>query len=137
MKMAQNIYNNPKNPKQRRERMKKKALILVLVCAMAIMGLGVGKASAALSWYTCTVKAGGPSGTTINPANPPNTLIRLTENGSQVFVDKWFKLPDDRAKEMLATALTAMASDISVTISTDMTGTYPYVQAIYLVKVPQ
>jgi len=135
--MAQNKYNNPKNPKQEEGiKMKKKALILVLVCAMAIMGLGVGKASAALTWYTCTVVAGGPSGTTINPANPPNTLIRLTEN-AQLFSNKWFKLPDDRAKEMLATALTAMASDISVTISTDGTGTYPYIQAIYLVKVPQ
>ena len=65
-------------------------------------------------WFTCTVGMAGPG-------EDPQTFFRLSDvSASPAFTDKWFKAPASRAKEMLAVALAAMASEGTVTVLVDL-----------------
>lgn len=80
----------------------------------------------AYTWHTCQVVQAGPGW--------GKTYIMLTDTDgtSPAFQDQWFQPRNDLIKEMLATALTAMTGGQYVRVCTDLKGTYPYLQALYL-----
>ena len=77
-------------------------------------------------WFTCSVDLSGPGKT--------ETFIALTDQAEEpAFVGKWFLFPAERAREMLAVALSAINSDRKVVVVVDPdSGTYPVVSDIYL-----
>ena len=105
------------------------------VCRLSLIGglLGVGllivmgsTAFAESAWFTCSVDLAGPG--------KIETFVSLTDQAQEpAFVSKWFLFPPDRAREMLAVALTAINSDKKVVVVVDPDSvTYPEVTDIYL-----
>ena len=78
-----------------------------------LIGAAALTAEALPSWYNCTVGAAGPG--------DGASYVRLSHAGiPPAFEQKWFLLPAERAKEMLAVALTAMTNDSRVSILVDL-----------------
>ena len=77
-------------------------------------------------WFDCSVELAG-SGRT-------ETFISLTDLAEEpAFVGKWFLFPAERAREMLAIALSAINSDKKVVVVVDPdNGIYPVVSDIFL-----
>ncbi|OIP90873.1 MAG: hypothetical protein AUK24_03740 [Syntrophaceae bacterium CG2_30_49_12] len=107
--------------------MKPKMIGLMVVIVFSMVCLLTIGASAQQRWFICSVNYAGPGG--------PSTYIMLTDADSPpAFTGKWFLAPDDRAKEMLAVALTAMTNGMKVAIFADAEGTYPYLYSFYLLQ---
>ncbi len=95
--------------------------------AMLLVIVLVGTTSFAASvWFDCSVDLVGPGKT--------ETFIALTDLAEEpAFVGKWFLLPVEQAREMLAVALTAINSNKKVVVVVDPDiGSYPVVSEIYL-----
>jgi hypothetical protein len=107
--------------------MKTRKMFLVMVAVFGMVALFAGSTHAAPPWYTCTVIQVGPGWGT--------NYIRMTDDGG-AFTDKWFRPRSDAVKEMLATALTAKSNGEKVYIYTDLSGTYPVINAMYLGEPP-
>ncbi|MBN2706440.1 MAG: hypothetical protein JXR89_08375 [Deltaproteobacteria bacterium] len=77
-------------------------------------------------WFTCTVDLAGPGST--------ETFIALTDLAAEpAFVGKWFLLPQERAKMMLAVALAAINGGRQVVVVVDPDANlYPQITDIYL-----
>lgn len=93
------------------------------VALLLVMG---ATAFAESAWFTCSVDLAGPG--------KVETFVALTDQAAEpAFVSKWFLLPPDRAREMLAVALTAINSGKKVVVVVDPeSATYPEVSDIYL-----
>jgi hypothetical protein len=105
--------------------MARRFLLLVMVVMLAGV-LFTTDASAAQQWYTCRVEMAGPGWGAI--------YIQLSDN-SAAFTKKWFSVPADTKKEILAVALTAMNSGMKVLINTDLNlSGYPPIYAFYLAQ---
>lgn len=101
-------------------------LTLVLVCALTLGSLAY--VAHAATWIgTATVDMAG--------AGALHTYIWMTETGAANWTgSKMFECTDAKAKEMLATALTAISSGLTVSANVDLT-TSPYkVMNVYLKK---
>ena len=83
--------------------MKWKALVVTVVCVMGLAALSVGNADAG-AWYACSVK---DAGSTYNAY-----FIVATSTSAQISSPTLFIIYEGngRAKEMLASALTAVAN---------------------------
>ena len=79
------------------------------------------------SQYTCNVIAAGPS------ATPDVVCIRLKDIGG-AFDDRWFDAYEPKAKEMLATALAAMASGFRVWVELEAAEEYGRINYLYATK---
>ena len=102
-------------------------IALMVLVILAAGWLAAGESSAAPQWYTCTVLQAGPGGAV--------TLVKLKDTASSpAFASKWFLAPADRAKEILAVALTAMSNGMTVRVSLDLSvpDEYPPISAFYL-----
>ena len=98
-------------------------LIVFLLVGMLMVP---GMAFAETSWFTCKVELAGPG--------KNYSSIALTDQSeTPVFTGKWFTLPADKAREMLAVALVAINSNKQVVVVVDPeAGTYPEISDIYL-----
>jgi hypothetical protein len=96
------------------------------VVGFLLMTFWVSTAFAETAWYTCSVDMAGPG--------KVETFIALTDQAADpVFSGKWFLFPVDRAREMLAVALTAINGDKQVIVVVDTeSATYPDITDIYL-----
>lgn len=103
----------------------KKFALASLIAVLLIMAL----ASVALAGtYVCIVTATGPGGATA-------TFVRLTDTAATpAFTNRWFKFRSDRAKEMLAVALTAMANNKKVRATLVSTDAYATVNEFMIVS---
>lgn len=93
--------------------MRAKKRILGLLLVLAFWGLLGEKAFAAEAWYTCTIIRIG--GATVSSGS---FYIRLTDTQG-AFVDRVFKIPEDRLDKILMVALTAAASGSTVYVKAD------------------
>jgi hypothetical protein len=100
----------------------KKMCLLVMVVILA-GAYFAADASAAPDWHICTVDAAGPGWASI--------YVQLT---SSVFSGKWFIIPVENGKEILATALTAMSNGMQVMIWADATLSNPPIYTFYMLK---
>ena len=91
-----------------------------------LMLLFSGLASAETGWFTCKVELAGPG--------KDYTFVALTDQAeTPVFTSKWFILPEERSREMLAVALLAINTNKQVVVVVDPTiGSYPDISDIYL-----
>lgn len=77
-------------------------------------------------WYTCKVELAGPG--------KSYTFVALTDQSeTPAFTSKWFTMPDDKSREMLAVALLAINTNKQVVVVVDpVAGSYPEISDIYL-----
>ena len=104
-----------------------KRIALTVLLVLAAGWFAADESGAAQQWYTCRVQQAGPGGAL--------TLVKLTDTASSpAFTGKWFLAPADRAKEILAVALTAMSNGMTVRVSTDIgvPDEYPSIYSFYL-----
>jgi hypothetical protein len=102
-------------------------IALTVLLILAAGWFAADESSAAQQFYTCRVLLAGPGGAV--------TLVKLTDTASTpAFTGKWFLAPADRAKEILAVALTAMTNGMTVRVSIDLSvpDEYPPIYAFYL-----
>jgi hypothetical protein len=93
--------------------MKRKKIALTALITFSVLTLFAFNSYAASGWYICTVNEAGPAGTKF-------TNIRLTDTAdTPAFTNLLFRAELTRAKEQLAVALTAMASNLKVKVYTD------------------
>lgn len=85
-----------------------KKVFITTILALCMVGLFTVNAIAAAGWFTCTVVDAGIVRT-------DEVLITLTDDGAS-FTDLRFTAKTGREKEMLATALTAISSDLKVKV---------------------
>ena len=105
--------------------MAKKVGLMVMVVMLAVAYFTTDS-NAAPAWYLCKVEMAGPGGSAI--------LIQLTDKSAS-FTKKWLTAPADKAKEMLAVALTAMSNGLSVAVYTDTSlSGYPQIYSFYLTQ---
>ncbi len=85
-----------------------------------------GIAFAETSWFTCKVELAGPG--------KDYSSVALTDQSeTPVFTGKWFTLPADKSREMLAVALVAINTNKQVVVVVDPdAGAYPEISDIYL-----
>jgi len=102
--------------------MKTRKRFLVMVAVVGMVALFA--ASAHAGWHLCTVVQVGPGW--------GNTYVRLTPDGGGFPDNQWFRPRSDSVKEMLATALTAMANGEKVLINSTLAGDYPEIKAMYM-----
>ena len=102
----------------------KKAKLLV-IALMILVGVGLFAGTAMAAWYTCTVDAVGPG--------YGNVYVKLTDTEGS-FTERWFKVPSEYEKMMLATALTANANNAQVVVNLSSITQYSSIIAIYVLK---
>jgi hypothetical protein len=97
---------------------------LAVVSAMLIF-----TTSAFAAWYTCQVKQAGPY-------NETEVRFVLSDTkASPAFSGKTFVAMAGCENRMLATALTAISSGLTVKVQTDLTKPgFPAIEAMYLVQ---
>jgi hypothetical protein len=90
--------------------MKKVSLIVVVLFLMVISTLAPIKANAATPpWFVCSIDSVGPASGTY--------YIWLTDTAdTPVFTDRYFVLDANQAKQLLAVALTALATSKDVQV---------------------
>ena len=98
---------------------------ILSVGAVLAMLTAPGIASAA-GWYTCTIDNAGPGGGV-------NIYIRLTCDGG-LPAQRWFIARQEQEKEILATALTAIALGKSVATYLEGSATYSRILYFYVNK---
>jgi len=98
----------------------------IIVSLMVGMLMIQGTAFAETSWFTCKVELAGPG--------KSYTFIAVTDQSeTPAFTSKWFILPADRSREMLAVALVAINTNKQVVVVVDRdAGSYPEISDIYL-----
>lgn len=108
--------------------MQRKSLALLLMLTLIFVAKSVHSTTVALEWYTCTVTKAGAGG-------KKQVFITLTDAGGS-FTDKTFAAIKGREKEMLAVALTALTSSVTVYVSIDPSSEVipPIIYDIYLLK---
>lgn len=101
----------------------KKSVVMVLV----VFGLLTMLASTSFAAeFFCTVGSAGP-------LNATNTIVKLTDTAATpAFTDRYFNLRADRAKEMLAVALTAMANNKKVRVVMTSSVQWSTIDSVYL-----
>lgn len=105
--------------------MAKKIGLMVMVVMFAAAYFATDS-NAAAAWYVCKVEMAGSGAGTI--------YIQLTDKSAS-FTKKFFTAPADRAKELLAVALTAMSNGFSVSVHTDTSlSGYPTIYSFYLTQ---
>ena len=103
--------------------------LVVLILALCTLCPSLARAEA--EWFTCRVNLTGPGN--------ERTFVNLTDLAEPpAFTDKWFLMPNVRAREMLAVALTAINGGRKVLIKVDLDrGTpEPILEGLYLVAPP-
>ncbi|RJR43271.1 MAG: hypothetical protein C4567_06005 [Deltaproteobacteria bacterium] len=109
--------------------MKTRGLLIGLL-AVAIFGLCFSTTALAQpAWYDCTVDQAGPMGSLSTRLFLTHAAETPVWEGSQEFF-----IPQDRAKEFLAVALTAIVNNKQVKVYCDLGGPRLNVRAIYLKK---
>ena len=106
--------------------------LLVVVLGFVLCGFFPSPVRAAGEWFTCRVNLTGPGNS--------RTYINLTDLAEEpAFVDEWFLMPNARAREMLAVALTAINGDRKVLIKVDLEKGIPepVLEGLYLVAPPK
>ena len=107
--------------------MKRKSLVITLLIALGVVLSSGVSANAAEGWFVCTIDAAGP--------NQSGIYVSLTDTASpQAFKQKWFRCPDNRSNEMLATALTAMTNNMKVSVDVDPEQVYGDINIMYLLS---
>ena len=98
----------------------------LLAVGFLVMVLLGASAFAETAWFNCSVDMAGPG--------KEETFIMLTDQAEEpAFSGKWFILSADRAREMLAVALTAINGSKPVTVVVDPDSvTYPEITDIYI-----
>jgi len=98
----------------------------LIVFLLVGMLMAQGMAFAETSWYTCKVELAGPG--------KNYSSIALTDQSeTPAFTGKWFTLPADKDREMLAVALVAINANKQVVVVVDPeAGAYPEISDIYL-----
>ena len=105
------------------EKMKIKRMGLIAMTVGLFVIMGAINASA--DWYTCSINQVGASGA--------KSLVRLTDSATTpAFTNNWFFIEGDAAKEMLATALTAISMGKSVRVNATGTSKFDDVTAVYI-----
>jgi hypothetical protein len=109
--------------------MKSSRLFLTGLAVVSAMLILAASAFAAPAWYTCKVNQGGPfNGTEVR-------FVLSDTNGPPAFENKTFLALAGCENQMLATALTAISSGLTVKIRTDLSlpGS-KVITAMYLVQ---
>jgi hypothetical protein len=81
--------------------------------------------AAAGGWFTCNVTMTGP-------AESGEIYIRLREVGGSF--ERWYSAVGQERKEMLATALTAIATGYRVTVALTTTDEYGTINRLYVMR---
>ncbi|MCK5679973.1 hypothetical protein KAI46_04085 [bacterium] len=97
-----------------------------LLFAGVLLFLFQGQVLAESAWFTCKVELAGPG--------KAFTFVALTDQAeTPAFTSKWFILPDDKSRAMLAVALLAINSEKQVVVVVDPDeGPYPEISDIFL-----
>ena len=104
-----------------------KLTLLIFMAIMLAFSLNAHMAEAQTDWYACKVDMTGSSTT-------GQTLVKLTDSDTpSSFTKKWFIFKDESKKEMLAIALTSIATNMDVLVytNTDL-GWYPTILSFFL-----
>jgi hypothetical protein len=105
--------------------MKIRKTITMMVLTLGLLGLLSTNVSAELGWYYCSVELVGPSQGT--------NFINLSDTSNPpAFESRWFILPPEYAKEMLAIALAAKTNQMRVVAFLDPEQIYSYCYALLL-----
>ncbi len=91
--------------------------------------LGCSEAQAGQQWYLCNIVKVGQSG-----GRDYVQLSHAPKEGAPVFTARFFRLPAEKAKEMLAVALAAVSGGFKVEVYVDAQIEYSELYAIYLVS---
>ncbi len=78
---------------------------------------------------TCEVTAAGAAA----PPADTGVYIRLRDTGG-AFDDRWFVAPEVKSREMLATALSALAIGLHVWTELESTNEYSSIHTLYVTK---
>ncbi len=113
---------NSKNSEE--EEMKKLSFLFAFLCVAAIAPNG---SFAADTFYTCTVVMCGPGPTA------DQVYIALTDTAGN-FTQRWFTANTIRAKEMLATAMFAIANGKQVMAGVPATASYSPINSLFIVN---
>ena len=110
--------------------MRTKNCLKVKLCRLLLAGLLLllfqGQVLAESVWFVCKVELAGPGDVL--------TFVTLTDQAENpVFTSKWFILPDEKSRAMLAVALLAISTDkrVVVVVDPDM-GAYPEISNMFL-----
>lgn len=76
------------------------------------------------AWYDCDVIRAGPGG--------DNTIYIMLRDQGGAFPERWFVALPAQQKEMLATALTALTTSLSVRASLEATSEYTQISRLYV-----
>ena len=103
-----------------------KHVLTVLAFSLLLVGWSP-PVQAAPEWFQAKVLKTGVTG-------GDSVLVRLTDlAATPTFTNKWFFVSDLVAKEMLAIALTAIATDMAVQVNTDpFEQSQPEIRVMYL-----
>lgn len=85
-------------------------------------------ANAGQQWYVCSIVKVGQSG-----GKDYVQLTHVPTEGAPAFTARFFRLPAEKAKEMLAVALSAVTGGFKVEVYVDAEIEYSEVYAVYLV----
>jgi hypothetical protein len=102
-------------------------LVTVILFALVLLVAGI-EAQAGQQWYVCSIVKVGQSG-----GKDYVQLTHVPTQGSPAFTARFFRLPAEKAKEMLAVALSAVTGGFKVEVYVDGQIEYSEVYAIYLV----
>ena len=97
-----------------------------LLLAGLLLLLLQGQVVAGAEWFTCKVEVAGPA--------ENYSFVTLTDQAeTPAFVSKWFILPPDKSREMLAVALMAISTGKRVVVVVDPeAGSYPEISSMFL-----
>lgn len=102
-----------------------KKMFLVIVAVFSMVAF-FGVNTYAGGWYNCEVKMAGA-------AAGPNTYISLSHASSTPeFTGRWFTANSGEQKEMLATALAAMSSNVLVKAYLSSPAAYSTISSMYM-----
>lgn len=102
-------------------------LAVVILFPLTLL-LSGSEAQAGQQWYVCSIVKVGQSG-----GKDYLQLTHVPTLGSPAFTARFFRLPAEKAKEMLAVALSAVTSGFKVEVYLDAQVEYSEVYAIYLI----
>lgn len=79
-----------------------------------------------MPWYFCNVDQAGP-------AENGEVYVMLTDTNSE-FTGRWFRVASSIKKEMLATALSAVAAGLTVQVALQAPDEYSVVDRLFVTK---
>ena len=105
--------------------MKRSKAILLALTIFGLLTLSAMNANAEATWYICSVNMAGPG--------YGATYVQLTDTAtSPTFTRTWFILPASQSNAYLATALTAISSNMTVGIYVDLSTSPATLTSMYL-----